>query len=488
MYFIWSLCVLAQSCLTFYDPKYSSPPSSSVHGSFQARILEWDAFLSPGDLLNPGTERTSPMCPALAGGLFTTEPGLTISLTNNFSIFRQVVWEPCLGPVQVKDGPGVVDWVIVSHRRAQEFLECSDPMSATFHSSWQFSYQRTVEDVESTLELESWCSLPFPRPWIAWVLWKVTILHRERLGACSASRSVTYTETRTGRPPGDVLLPLAPSWGLQWWAWSPGWQWRAEHLLGKMVLTGDWVSKLQAWGSLCLGKCGYPSSAHLDTVSQHGLSISPGNLDQKALPRPQFFFYTSPQRLLRKRAGWGAGGEVGVAANGKPAQCLQLGKGSPICFTSPVCSSSTSLSMSHSFAFQYKEGGFPGGSSGKEPTCQCRRHSRHIFDPWVGKIPQRRSWQPTPVFLPGQFRGQKSLVGYSSWGLQSRTWLKRLSVHGRKDGEEEKEWPCRSLMSPLSTQGYEDTVEGYQGRESHDLGSSSSFSSSSLITTDKQPH
>ena len=84
----------------------------------------------------------------LAGGLFTTEPGLTISLTNNFSIFRQVVWEPCLGPVQVKDGPGVVDWVIVSHRRGQEFLECSDPMSATFHSSWQFSYQRNVEDVE----------------------------------------------------------------------------------------------------------------------------------------------------------------------------------------------------------------------------------------------------------------------------------------------------------------------------------------------------
>ena len=47
---------------------------------------------------------------------------------------------------------------------------------------------------------------------------------------------------------------------------------------------------------------------------------------------------------------------------------------------------------------------------------QCRRCRRHRFDPWVGKIPWRRKWQPTPVFLPGKFPGQRSLVGYSSWG------------------------------------------------------------------------
>ena len=41
---------------------------------------------------------------------------------------------------------------------------------------------------------------------------------------------------------------------------------------------------------------------------------------------------------------------------------------------------------------------------------------RHKFDPWVGKIPWRRAWQPTPVFLPGESHGQKSQVGYSSWG------------------------------------------------------------------------
>ena len=46
--------------------------------------------------------------------------------------------------------------------------------------------------------------------------------------------------------------------------------------------------------------------------------------------------------------------------------------------------------------------GFPGGSSGKEPACQFRRHKRSGFDPWVRKIPWRGKWQPTPVFLPGE--------------------------------------------------------------------------------------
>ena len=57
--------------------------------------------------------------------------------------------------------------------------------------------------------------------------------------------------------------------------------------------------------------------------------------------------------------------------------------------------------------------GFPGGSSGKLPACRCRRRKRSGFYPWVGKIPWRRAWQPTPVFLPEESHGQKSLVGYS---------------------------------------------------------------------------
>ena len=57
--------------------------------------------------------------------------------------------------------------------------------------------------------------------------------------------------------------------------------------------------------------------------------------------------------------------------------------------------------------------GFPGGSRGKEPAC---RHRRCEFDPWVRKIPWRREWQPTPVFLPGESRSQRSLAGYSPCG------------------------------------------------------------------------
>ena len=47
---------------------------------------------------------------------------------------------------------------------------------------------------------------------------------------------------------------------------------------------------------------------------------------------------------------------------------------------------------------------------------QCRRHRRHKFDPWVGKIPWSRTWQLTPVFLPGKFHGERSLADYSPWG------------------------------------------------------------------------
>ena len=48
--------------------------------------------------------------------------------------------------------------------------------------------------------------------------------------------------------------------------------------------------------------------------------------------------------------------------------------------------------------------------SGKESSCQCRRRR---FDHWVGKISQRRKWQPAPVFLHGKSHGQRTLVGYS---------------------------------------------------------------------------
>ena len=56
---------------------------------------------------------------------------------------------------------------------------------------------------------------------------------------------------------------------------------------------------------------------------------------------------------------------------------------------------------------------FFGSTSDKEPTCQFRRCKRHGFSPCVRKIPSRRAWKSTQVFLPGESYGQRSLVGYS---------------------------------------------------------------------------
>ena len=56
---------------------------------------------------------------------------------------------------------------------------------------------------------------------------------------------------------------------------------------------------------------------------------------------------------------------------------------------------------------------------------QCRRPG---FDPWVGKIPWRRKWQPTPVFLPGESHAQRSLVGYSPWGHKESDTTERLTL------------------------------------------------------------
>ena len=51
------------------------------------------------------------------------------------------------------------------------------------------------------------------------------------------------------------------------------------------------------------------------------------------------------------------------------------------------------------------------------------------FDPWVGKISWRRKWHPTPVFLPGESHGQRSLVGYSPWGLKELDTTEWLHFH-----------------------------------------------------------
>ena len=73
--------------------------------------------------------------------------------------------------------------------------------------------------------------------------------------------------------------------------------------------------------------------------------------------------------------------------------------------------------------------GLPRGLSWQESAGQCRRWKKHGFDLWVRKIPWSRKWQPTPVFLPGESHGQRSLAGYSPWGCKSRTQLNNFHYY-----------------------------------------------------------
>ena len=84
--------------------------------------------------------------------------------------------------------------------------------------------------------------------------------------------------------------------------------------------------------------------------------------------------------------------------------------------------------------------GFPWWLTDKEVICQCRRHRS---DPWVGKIPWRRAWQPTSVFLSGEFHGQNSLAGYSPWVhkrvrrnlVSKKQWQLHTRVQGNRQAK-----------------------------------------------------
>ena len=139
---------------------------------------------------------------------------------------------------------------------------------------------------------------------------------------------------------------------------------------------------------------------------------------------------------------------------------------------SPACTISTFTRL----CYNQLSLGFPGGASGKEPTCQCGRLKRHGFNPWFRKTPWRRGWQPTPVLLPRECQGERSLAGYSPWGHRVRhNWVgtldsgikcppQNVSIHrtdsyhtwlhamcssgfwGLKSSREEHPCPCGALI------------------------------------------
>ena len=63
-----------------------------------------------------------------------------------------------------------------------------------------------------------------------------------------------------------------------------------------------------------------------------------------------------------------------------------------------------------------KQRGFPGGTVVKNPPANAGDTRRCGSNPWIGKIPWRRTWQPTPAFLPGESHRQRSPAGYGPLG------------------------------------------------------------------------
>ena len=75
-----------------------------------------------------------------------------------------------------------------------------------------------------------------------------------------------------------------------------------------------------------------------------------------------------------------------------------------------------------------KRGGFPRGAVVKILPANVGDKKRCGFDPWFRKIPWRRKWQPTPVFLPGEFNGQRSPVGYCPWNHKESDMSEQVTL------------------------------------------------------------
>ena len=94
--------------------------------------------------------------------------------------------------------------------------------------------------------------------------------------------------------------------------------------------------------------------------------------------------------------------------------------------------------------------GFPRWPSDKDSACQCRKHRRLRFSPWVRKIPWRRKWQHTPVFLPGKSHRQRNLVGYSPVQFSHSVVSNSLQPHGLQHAR----LPCPSPTSRACSYSY----------------------------------
>ena len=138
-----------------------------------------------------------------------------------------------------------------------------------------------------------------------------------------------------------------------------------------------------------------PMNCSLPGSSIHG--ISQARILQLDLPKPGI----KPTSFLSSAL---AGGFFTSSTTWEASPLLRVGNSG---WDQPS-SSSPSLSMDNS--------------------CLCNQTWRCKFDPWVGKFPWSRKWQPTPVFLPGEFHGHRSLAGYSPWGHKESDTTEQLTL------------------------------------------------------------
>ena len=94
--------------------------------------------------------------------------------------------------------------------------------------------------------------------------------------------------------------------------------------------------------------------------------------------------------------------------------------------------------------------GLPSWLRWKRMCLQCRKPR---FSPWLRKIPWSRTWQPTPVFLPGECHGQRRLVGYSPWGHKELDMTQQLTLY------------CAAISLWLSSQQINHTCQAIFGTQ-----------------------
>ena len=161
-------------------------------------------------------------------------------------------------------------------------------------------------------------------------------------------------------------------------------------LVNWLCFSGTWTPSSSPCHTLCVA---------LDIKVQDGIYIPGGRMEKRSNTR-----YKDCVSIVCSRRFW----EV-------------------VMLTLPLVSQRPTQSHQHSMWF----GNIlfvPRWRAGKESACQYRRCE---FDPWIwGEIPWRRKWQPTPVFLPGIFCGQRSLVGCSPWGGKESDTAEYAHMHG----------------------------------------------------------